>query len=195
MSTLRVRLDNSWIDSDKVGSVRYQGGSIAFGPSGAPDYERLNWIEEPSLTNASDGPTYNMGIRFTVLETKPCYGISWRVPDSVTAPSGGIFYASLYSVSPDIQIRKLAFTPTVGAYQDILFETPVDLNPALQYVVGVFTVNYVFRSAASVGGFPITSASGNIVADIGKLSETNDSDQVPGSNFASLYYVSPLVGT
>ena len=195
MSNLKVRASGAWVTSDKVGAVRLSGAWVPFGSAGGPTYEAIDWISAPTLTNADDGSTtvYNMGCRFTVTASKLCYGVRWRVPDSIITPPGGSTYASLYRYSPLTQHAKQSFTPVPGGDQDILFTTPVTLLAGDPYVVGIFTVKYSFRAASSVGGFPFESPSGNVVADIGMLNASGNSDDMPASQFESIYYVSPLV--
>jgi hypothetical protein len=196
MSIMKLRSSGIWVDSDTIGSVRYEGVTIPYGPDpGGPTYEAVDWGGEPTLTDALDGPTYIMGCSFSVIASKPCYGIEWRAPNSASVPpTAGAHYATLWSVSPTTQLAQVSFAPTLGAYNDILFTTPVTLTPGITYVTSILTVRYVFRAASSVGGFPISSPSGNVVVDNGRLAETGDPDVVPGGVFASIYYVSPLVG-
>lgn len=195
MAILKARLSGIWVETSQTGSVRYEGSTVPYGPSEGPSFEAINWTAEPTLTDASDGTTYVMGCRFSVLASKPCYGIRWRVTDTLTpAPVAG-YTATLFSISPTVKLAQEVFTPVAGGYQDILFTTPVTLDPGLQYTVSILTQRYSFRSAGTVGGFPFSSASGNVVADVGKLSETTDPNNVPAGDFASIYYVSPLVGT
>lgn len=195
MSTAKVRVSGAWVETELKGKHRVSSAWQDFGPSGGATYEIIDWISAPALTDALDGPTYAMGVQFTVVAGKPCYGISWRVPDTITpAPSAG-YQAVLWSLSPTTQIIKQAFTPVAGNYQDILFGSPHSLVPGTQYVVSVLTNRYTFRAASSVGGFPLSSPSANVVGSTGKLSSTTDPDTVPAGDFASIYYISPLVGT
>lgn len=195
MTAAKIRVGGAWVDSTKVGKVRIGGAWVDFAPAGGPSYEALNWISAPALTNADDGPTaaYHMGCSFTVGVSKPCYGVRWRVPDSLLTPGVG-FYATLYQISPNIQHQKLSIAPVAGGDQDFLFAVPTTLLTTEQYSVGVTTIKYSFRSAASVGGFPFVSPSGNVSASTGRLSDPADPDSPPGSSFPSIYYVSPLVG-
>lgn len=194
MAILKTRVSGAWVDSDRVGAVRYEGATIPYGPPSV-SYEAVNWVSPPTLTDATDSTTYVMGCSFTVVTSKPCYGIRWRVTDTITTPGGsGQFYATLFSLSPNTKLAQKVFTPVAGGDQDILFDTPVTLSTSLTYTVSILTVRYSFRTASSVGGFPFSSPSGNVVASTGRLSTTTDPDTVPGGDFASIFYISPLVG-
>lgn len=195
MSTAKARVSGAWVDTGAAGSARVGGVSVPFGPdAGGPVLEAIDWVDVPTLTNADDGPTaaYHMGCQFTVVAAKPCYGLRWRVPDSLITPGVG-YFATLYQIAPNFQHKKMAITPAAGGNQDFLWDAPVDLLTTEQYTVGVTTVKYTFRAAASVGGFPLASPSGNVVASTGRLSDPADPDAPPSSSFASIYYVSPLV--
>lgn len=154
-------------------------------------YEGLAWAANPSATDLADvGATYNMGIRFALVEGADCVGIRWRVPDTVSTPPGGTHVASVWSVVGETRLRSKDFTPVPGGFQDILFDTPVTLSAATNYVAAVHTQHYVFR--ASGGVFP-SSASGNITSDESRLVANDDPATYPSSSGSALYYVSPLV--
>lgn len=157
-------------------------------------YEALDWAEEPSLTNADDTQNYNMGIRFTVTEETSCLGAQWRVPDALAALiNGHVYKVSIWNEVPT-RLAVAEFTPTPGVYQDVLFETPITLAPATNYIAAVYTRKYVFR--ASGGVYPSTP-SGNGVADVGRLTASNLGPDDPGSaptgTSTGLFYVSPLL--
>ncbi len=194
MSRLKVRVAGAWVDSDKSGAVRYNNTTVPYGPPGGLSYETIDWISPPALTVGDDSTTYSMGVQFSVVASKTCSGLQWRVPDApLPAPTGGVYYALLFSISPAIQLVKKTFTPVAGDFQDILFDTPVSVSAGTDYIAAVLTRKYSFRAASSVGGFPLTSPSGNIVGAVGKLSETSDPDTVPGGSFQSIYYISPII--
>lgn len=191
MGLLRARVSGAWVDTDQVGSARVSGSWVDFGPSG-PSTEVVNWINPPTLTNGDDSTTYNMGCAFTVTHDTECFGVEWRVPDTLTAPSGGVYTASLWAVSPNILRRTKTFTPVAGSTQRILFDSSYILNTSegSGYIVSVVTRSYSFRSAP--GQFPFLSPSSNVSVSIGKLSETSDVNTIPGSNFESIFYISPV---
>lgn len=156
-------------------------------------YEGLAWPAEPSSTDLVDpGATYNMGIRFSLVEAKNCVGVRWRVPDSVSTPPGGTHVASIWTTTSETRIGTKDFTPTVGGYQDILFDTPIALSAGTIYVAAVHTQHYVFR--ASGGVFP-SSPSGNVVSDESRLASSDVAETYPASAGSALYYVSPLIET
>lgn len=195
MNPMRVRSSGAWVESDRVGAARYLGETISFGPEiSEPAYEAVDWISPPG-SFLDDGPSevYHMGCSFTLDVAKPCYGIRWYVPTALITPSGG-FWMTLHQISPTIQIRKQLITPSGNDYMDFLWTTPTDpLATTETYVVGITTIRYSFRTAASVGGFPMQSPSGNINAQIGRLAAGGNPDVVPSSNFESIYYISPLI--
>lgn len=183
-----------WVDTDAVGYVRDGGVWVPFGPEGGPVYEGINWPYPPSLTDADDGQPYEMGIRFHLLAPKACVGARWRVPDSLIAPTGGIYYATLWYALNEQMAATKAFVPVPGGYQDILFDTPVDLDASpTEYVVSVYTRKYVYATPPTPGDtWEVTSASGNVVGTKGQLA-LSGTHEYPGSTFNGLYYVSPLV--
>ncbi|MFI7547209.1 DUF4082 domain-containing protein [Actinoplanes sp. NPDC049599] len=158
-------------------------------------YEALAWPDEPALTDAEDpGETYNMGGRFSLVEAGPCPGVRWRVPDTVEPPAIDGHVVAIWTTIGETRLAAKAFTPVPGGYQDILFDEPIMLAAATYYVVSIYTRHYVFRNAA--GLFPVTSPSGNIILDEGRLVGWNSGSLIyPASAFNALYYVSPLIGT
>jgi hypothetical protein len=194
MTSLKARVSGAWVTTAAAGAARLGGVSIPF-PSGGeepPAYETFAWPEQPTLTNGVDGgETYTMGIRFSMITGKPCYGIQWRVPDAVATPPGGAHMVSLWSVTGESLMRSKEFVPTPGVYQDILFDTPVDLLPLTNYVAAVYTRHYVFRSTA--GSYPATP-SGNVVGDEGRLTPNVNQVAYPAPQFSAWYYISPLMG-
>jgi hypothetical protein len=134
-----------------------------------------------------------MGGHCAVSEEVPCPGLRWRVPDTVPAPSGGDFYASLWDYTAGVRVRHQVITPVAGGDQDFLWDAgPVTLDAAKEYVCQIWTRIYSFRSAG--GGFPVTSPNGILSMSIGKLTD-DDPDTLAASQFESYYYVSPLIGT
>jgi hypothetical protein len=86
--------------------------------------------------------------------------------------------------------------PTPGGYFDFLFidpdtsePAPITLTAGVGYVASVFTVHYVFHAHTG----DVLSPSGNVVATQGKLIPTASPTLFPSSNFASDYYVGPIV--
>lgn len=152
--------------------------------------EVLTWPGPPTLTDASDSTTYVMGVQFSVTEAVPCSAIEWRVPDTLITPPAG-FHAVLWEISPNVKVRDVSITPVAGTTQRFAIPT-FSLVPGTEYIAAVMTNRYTFRSG--VGVFPVSSPSGKLIGSTGKLTETVDPDVVPGSSFASIYYVTPVIG-
>jgi len=154
--------------------------------------EAIDWINPPSFTDAEDGgQNYNLGCRFTLDSDQPCPGVRWRVPDTVSAPTGGTHIASVWSDEGGGRLALKAFTPTPGGEQDILFDTPINLLSGVNYLALVFTVHYTARN----GGYPYSSPSGVIDTITGVFRGTTDPDDALTSNTANVFYISPLIGT
>ena len=189
---LKARVSGAWVDTEAMGAVRVGGVTVPFGPSGGPTLEDVTWPDPPASTNLDDGDAYTMGIRFSLTAAKPIYGITWRVPDSVTTPAGGNHVATLWAVSDESLLATINFTPVPGGEQQILFSAPyTPLAAPVQYVAAVHTRKYVFRNG---GGIWPTSPSGNVITDQGKLVVNNNPAVYPGGTFGTpWYYVSPLV--
>lgn len=196
---MKARELGTWKQAANAGSVRSGGVWSSFTPGGdepdEPVLESLAWPNTtPNLTNAADGSTtYTMGIRFHLLQATRCFGVRWRVPDTVTpAPAGG-HQVTLWNATTTAQITIKAFTPTAGVYQDVLFDAPVDLVAAPQeYVAAVTTVRYVHRAPTPTSGWLIESPSLNLRADKGRL-VANAAVTYPNQGQDALYYVSPIV--
>ncbi len=189
MSTLRVKVNGEWVDTEITGSVRIGDTTIEFGPEAGPTYESLAWPEEPSGTNFTDGTlTYNMGIQFQLTNAKNCLGVRWRVPDSVETPNGQSHSVSLWNGTTRVVSKN--FVPAPGTYQDVFFDSPIALGSGITYIVTVFTQHYVFRSGDAL---PVSSPSGNVVADGGRLVEAAAAVEYPSGTYNALYYVSPIV--
>lgn len=157
--------------------------------------ESLTFPDPPTLTNGNDGgQDYNLGIRFSVDEIVPCVGVRWvRTPDSVSPPpTGGSHVAAVWVNDTEIRVAEKSFSPTPATDNfDVLFDAPIMLSPAPQlYVVSIFTKDYVFRAS---GGVEVTSPSGTMQADQGKLAANTDPLTFPASNQPAYYYVSPLI--
>jgi hypothetical protein len=197
MGLYRVKVNGIWVDTEVTGSIRVNGNTIEFGPEGSEAaYESLVWAQEPLGTDYEDVPeSYNLGIRFSLGVSKPCYGVRWRVPDNLSTPPGGTHIISLWKSIGDTLITYKNVTPTPGGYQDFLFDTPTDpLATDDDYVAAVYTRKYVYRAAGGV--FP-SSPSGNVVADEGRLLNNNSgiiANLYPANPQNALYYVSPLIG-
>jgi hypothetical protein len=157
--------------------------------------EALAWPNPPTSTDLADGSdAYNMGIEFAVLAARDCRGVSWRVPDSVATPPGGAHVASLWRVSDQTQLASKTFTPVPGGDQAVLFDAVVGLSTLERYIAAVYTVHYVFSAPTPSSGWTVTSPSGNVVADAGRLIPFNGGPgQFPNGTFNSWYYVGPLV--
>lgn len=158
--------------------------------------EALTFPIEPTSTDLNDGTqAYNMGIRFSSVASRSCYGVRWRVPDSVSTPPGGTHAVSIWSEDTATRLAYKEFTPVPGGYQTVLFDSPITLSasPAL-YVAAVYTVHYVFATRTVT---PISSPSGNLSGDLGRLAAFNggaSSAPFPNDQFGTpWYYVSPVV--
>lgn len=165
--------------------------------------EYLTFPIEPTSTDLVDGTqAYNMGIRFSSLAAgRPCYGVRWRVPDSVSTPPGGTHAVSIWSEDTLTRLAYQEFVPVPGGYQNVFFvdglgaPAPITLDaaPAL-YVAAVYTVHYVFASRTVT---PISSPSGNLSGDLGRLASFNGgaaTAPIPNDQFGTpWYYVSPIV--
>jgi hypothetical protein len=201
MGIYRVKVNGLWVDTEITGSIRVNGSTIEFGPEDPgpdPTFESLAWAEEPAGTNFEDaGEAYNMGIRFSLVASKPCYGVRWRVPDTLNTPPGPetSHIVSLWRVSDESLITSKNIDPTPGIYQNFLFDVPTaPLETNDYYVAAVYTRRYTFRSA---GGVYPSSPSGNVIADEGRLRGDNSgiiANMYPAGAFNALYYVSPLMG-
>lgn len=157
--------------------------------------ETLVYPDPPTLTNGNDGnQDYNLGIRFSVDEAKPCVGVRWvRTPDSVAAtPNGGTWVAAIWTVVGETRIATKNFTPTAATDDfDVLFDDPIMLDPLpTLYVVSIFTRDYVYRNS---GNAQVDSPSGMIQADEGKLAASGDPLTYPASNQSAYYYLSPII--
>lgn len=193
MSIMKVRSGGLWVDTDKTGSVRYQGATEPYAPAGGPSTETLAWPSEPTLTDGNDNENYVMGAQFHLLQGKLCYGVRWKVPDSVENPSSGTHAVALWDLAP-LRLAYKTFTPVPGGYQDILFDTPVALLAApVEYVVSVLTRHYSFRTPSPTSGWLVESPSLNIRHDLSKLSASSDPTTFPGGAFSAWYYVSPIM--
>jgi len=192
VSTLKARVSGAWVATAAVGKVRLGGVDIPFGGAPAPAYEALSWPAAPTFTDLSDGTsTYNMGVQFSLVSGKNCVGVRWRVPDTVATPIGGPHSIALWRVSDLALLASKTFVPAPGGYQDVLFDAPAACSTGLEYVASIYTNHYVFRAAG--GNWPVTSPSGNVVADIGKLIADQPPNTYPSSSQNSYYYISPLI--
>lgn len=157
--------------------------------------ESIAWPDPPAFTDLVDGDqSYNMGIRFSHEDGGPCWGVEWRVPDSVPPPAGGVHAVSIWELAGGTRVAYQEFVPVPGGFQSVEFTTKPTLDPApALYIAAVYTLHYVFR-ARSVN--PVTSPSGKIVADDGRLTTFNGGAAIapiPNDTFASWYYVSPIM--
>lgn len=195
MSSAKIRVGGAWVDTTLAGAVRFGGTWVSFGPpTGGPVYESLAWPDVPSSADNVDGAeTYNMGIRFTVLAAKLCYGIEWWVPESVEDPANGGHVASLWTVVGETRIGAKPFVAAPGTIQRILFDAPVPLAAGVFYTAAIYTRHYTFRTPNPVSGWTVESPSHNVVADRSQLAATADPLTYPASNFNGWYYIAPLV--
>jgi hypothetical protein len=157
--------------------------------------EALAWPNPPTSTDLADGSdAYNMGIEFAVVAARDCRGVSWRVPDSVATPPGGAHVASLWRVSDQALLASKAFTPVPGGDQAVLFDAVVGLSTLERYIAAIYTIHYVFSAPTPPTGWTVTSPSGNVLADTGRLIPFNGGPgQFPNGTFNSWYYIGPLV--
>ena len=157
--------------------------------------EALAWPSPPTLTDNVDGTqSYTMGLAFTVASDQTCDGIQWRVPDTVSPPSGDVHAAILWEDVTGTRLGYKEFTPVTGDYQNILFDTPADL-PAGQYVACVYTLHYVFHSGSPAG---IATPSGSATVVEGRLATFSSGASIaprPTDIANSQFYVSPLIAT
>lgn len=195
MSTAKARISGAWVDTTIEGSARISGAWVPYGPTGGPSYESLAWPSEPSLTDGNDNENYAMGAQFHLLAAKLCYGVRWRVPDTVVNPSSGTHAVAIWDLAPT-RLAYKTFTPVPGGYQDILFDTPISLSAApVEYVASVLTRHYSFRVPSPSSGWLVESPSLNVRHDLSRLSSTSDPTTIPGGAFNAWYYVSPIIGT
>jgi hypothetical protein len=193
MTAIKARIGGAWVDTTKVGKARIGGAWVDFGP--ASGSEVVNWGTSPAFTDLVDGTqSYNMGIAFSLVTGKNALGVQWRVPDSTPNPAGGVHAVGIY-VDGGSRIAYKEFVPVPGGNQNVLFDTPVALSSGVTYVAGVYTLHYVFRSGSPAG---LTSPSGNIVVDAGRLRTDNGGaagSGYPDGTFNATYYISPIVAT
>jgi hypothetical protein len=193
MSTAKVRVSGAWVDTELTGKHRVAGAWEDFGPSGGPTLETLSWPSPPSLTDGDDGENYSMGALFHLLESKLCYGVEWKVPDTVVNPSSGTHAVALWDLAP-IRLAYKTFTPVPGTVQQIIFDTPVSLLAApSEYLVSVLTRHYSFRAPSPSSDWLVESPSLNIRHNSSRLSATSDPTTIPGGSFNAWYYVSPIM--
>jgi len=157
--------------------------------------ESIAWPATPAFTDLVDpGQSYNMGIRFSHEDGGPCWGVQWRVPDTVTDPPGGTHAVAIWDVATASRVAYEEFTPVPGGLQSVEFTTKPTLDPApALYVATVYTTHYVFRSPSTS---EVTSPSGKIVADNGRLIGFNGGAPLapyPPDPFNAWYYVSPIM--
>lgn len=195
MSKIYGRRNNAWVAASNKGSVRYAGSWNDFGTVVVPAYESVSFTNPvPNTTDNVDGnDVYTLGIKFRVTVSKPCYGVRWRVPDTAPLPNGNPHVASLWDRETEQLLLSKSFTPTPGQYQDILFDSTINLDPSpAEYVVGVYMWHYVHRAPEPSSGWTLVSPSGNIQAYEGRLASGNG---YPSVVLNAWYYVTPLVGT
>lgn len=195
MSILRARFNNAWVDTDLVGSVRYNGNTLAFGPPSGVAYEAVT-LGNPTLTDLKDGSqAYNMGMEFSLVASKNAVGVQWRVPDTIDVPSGGVNAVAIWNADTSTRLAYKEFIPTPGVLQEILFDASISLPTGVQYIATVYTINYVFKSGSPAGS---TSPSGNVIAGAGRLTSFNGGASfapIPEGVFNSTYHISPLIET
>jgi hypothetical protein len=157
--------------------------------------EALAWPNPtPALTDNADGTqTYQMGVAFTVDADQSCVGVQWRVPDTVSPPAGGVHAAGLFNSDTNDKLGYKEFTPVPGGYQDILFDTPVDLVPGVTYAASIYTLHYVFRASNPSG---VSTPSGSATATEGRLEGDNGgaaTADTPSGVTTATFYISPLI--
>lgn len=162
--------------------------------------EALAWPSPPTLLNGNDGnQDYNLGYRFSVDEAVPCIGLRWAyTPVSFQGiPFGGTWVAALWTVAGETRVRFRNFTPVPYTTDfDVLFvdgngdPDPFTLQPGSLYVISIFSKDYVYRAS---GGVEVTSPSGVMQGDEGKLAYGGNPTVFPGSTQPSWYYISPLI--
>lgn len=164
--------------------------------------EGLAWPAEPADTDEVDGgQSYNMGTLFGIAaggSATDCFGVQWRVPDAVSAPSGGVHAAALWDVASSTRLAYKEFTPAPGGYQDILFDDSVPIPPFTEFIACVYTVHYVYRSSAPPTGWHVFSPSGNIDAYQSRLADTNigaPAAPMPTNTPTLWFYVAPITGS
>lgn len=194
MTAAKAYIGGTWTSLTKSGKAYIGGAWVAFGPAGGSEY--LTWSAgEPTSTDLNDGTQcYNMGLVFSLVATKNCTGVRWRVPDTVATPNG-THAVAIWADVADTRVAYKEFTPVTGGYQNVLFDSPVSLTSGTNYVAAVYTNHYVLRSGSPSG---FTSPSGNIVAGTGRLASYNSGAATaprPPDPFSSTYYVSPICAT
>jgi len=154
--------------------------------------ETFPYPDPPTQTDNVDGTqSYNMGVAFTVDEAVECSGVEWRVPNSVSAPAGGVHVVSLWK--DGVRVRNQSFTPTPGVKQQVPFTSQgnVTLNPGEALIAAVFTVHYVFTSGAAV--YPVDVPSGRATATASRLTSNGNPTDLPDVGGTAIYHVSPII--
>lgn len=159
-------------------------------------YEALVWPNEPTLTDGNDGTDYTMGTRFSLAAPSNCVGVRWRAPDTPSIPGGEGLSVQIWVALTETLIASKTFAaPAAGQYVDVLFDTPIALAAATNYVASVHTRNYVFSTPTPSSGWVLVSPSGNLSGDESKLANYGAGPVYPGGTFTAWYYVSPLIET
>lgn len=163
--------------------------------------ETITFPIEPTSTDLVDGTqAYNMGMRFSTAASRLCYGVRWRVPDSVATPPGGTHAVSIWSEDLGTRLAYQEFTPVPGGYQDVFFldglgdPAPITIDTSNSYyVAAVYTIHYVFATRTVT---PVLSPSGNLSGDLGRLAAYNGgavTAPFPADQFGTpWYYVAPI---
>ncbi len=194
--TAYVSNGSAWVQSGLSGKVRHDGADISFAPPATgPLYESVSYSPLVGTNETDGGATYAMGLRFSLGVAKPCYGVRWRVPDTVAgeAPDDG-YVARLWRIVGEVPVASKVFNPvgSEGADLDILFDTPYNVLTGEYWIAAVLTRRYVYAPRSA---FPeLLSPSGNIHADEGKLGFSAGINTFPSSTQNTYYGVRPLIG-
>jgi hypothetical protein len=181
------------MDSTKSGKVLVGSFDFTFAPAGGATPEAVAWPDPPSLLDAEDSDTYNMGLEFSITAGSDgsWVGNEWNpAPLTNVAPAGGSYIAKAWN-SDTTELASKIFTPTPGVKNQVMFDTPVTVTPGVSYIASMYTKRYVFLSNIV---WNQTSPSGRIHADKGRLTSDNSGvGTFPGGSYQAIYFISPLI--
>lgn len=198
MARMKERFNNAWVDSDKVGKVRYLGADVAYGPPAGGTPESLFTTQTPA-GSFEDGIQMSLGVVMGFSVPGQITHVRWYVPAS--APTGTV-YAAVFGMDetrltaePDVTFASLP----AATWVTVELASPVIISAPGQRVIGIKTPNRYPASTNSTtppSPFPIVNGSLDVAVNGGRFTTFGNSSnrvEFPGSNFNNGCYFVDVV--
>lgn len=152
----------------------------------------------PVNLDANDNTDYSLGTLFSADAAGKVYGVRWYFPGTLPdAPVVGVLY-SWTSDAAGTEVARVTFANAQTGWNEMLFNTPVDITANTKYLVAVWTSDHYVSTGGTFASAGITNGDLTAPQDVsgahnGKLLSGVGSPAYPTGTFGSNCYFADVL--